>query len=152
MASAAFAVSQSSVPPHAGRQLQQADAASDFVQGLGGVDDIIIGAVNEAVEAVGNAVEFLVDVTPAVKAAITNGRKCYVSIGRGARLGRVMGPTGAVLGGAVGALANMVDCKDALHYGYNAFNQVLDAGKSDITSIHCPQGTSAVQDFQVCLL
>ncbi|KAL4857926.1 Protein LOW PSII ACCUMULATION 1 [Chlorella vulgaris] len=142
------------------RQLEQASALDG--QGLGGQ---MAEAVNTTGEAAGAMPQPLVNLTAEVQATMINGRKCYLSIGRGPLAGQIMGPTGAMSGGVAGALDSLDACKDAVHFAYSASEQatrlgsssptssptqVLDTARADISSIGCPSGASAVNNIQEC--
>ena len=94
-------------------------------------------------------VDAAVEATDEVMAAIYNGRKCYLSILRGVRLGGIVGPEGAIVGGAVGAVLSAGDWIDAVKYAWGAGKEVLDSTRASLADIHCPPDATPMTDPQV---
>lgn len=143
------------------------DVAGDVVQAGAEVLDDAFGAggnlaaagqaANEGIDAaaaavgegVGDFVDGLVEATPEVLAAIANGRGCWMAIGRGVRAGALVGPTGAIVGGASAALLSLQECVDAVKYGINAAQQVLDTQVANLDDVQCAPGQTPVNSQQV---
>lgn len=140
-------------------------AVGDGAAAAGQVVGAVVGGdVGEAIEDIGQAADDMItqggevagavagaviEETPDIIKAIYNGRKCWVAIGKGARWGALAGPYGAIAGGAAGALIHMDDCIDAVKYGKNAVDEVLDTARAKLEDISCPAGSYAIKDPDV---
>jgi hypothetical protein len=112
------------------------------------------------VEGVGDVAADLIDRLPEIGqqvaegigsafGAVCNGRHCRGSIGRGAAIGSMLGPLGALAGGAVGGLIAQEDCMDAVEYAFDAAGNAYEATQIVFSDVYCPDGSIAVVTQQV---